>query len=92
MTLIIKAKQLITVIIVPCSWVNFARIDVIENLTSNLGFAVSLLSSITPAGKSINVTNKETVMPAIIIQPKVMTGRILHSKSEPKPAMVVSPA
>ncbi len=43
-------------------------------------------------GKSKNVRSKEILMPTLIIQPKLMTGKISHNIKEENPAMVVKVA
>ena len=51
-----------------------------------------LCITINPVGKSKKVTPRETIIPAIIIQPKVLTGSRSQSNSDPKPAIVVNAA
>ena len=77
---------------VPCASVNRPKNDVKEKLFAFMTCGASLPSNISPAGKSRNVTISETTIPALIIQPKVLTGRISQSSSEPNPAIVVSAA
>ena len=84
--------QLITSIMVPLTSVNLAKNDVNEKCEFRFACGVPLLISINTAGKSRNVNTSETVMPAIIIQPKVITGRISQNRSEPNPAIVVNAA
>ena len=92
MLFIIKMRQLPQSIRVPRASVNLAKTDVKEKRFAFSACGVSLPSNISPAGKSRNVTISETAIPALIIQPKVLTGRISHNSSEPNPAIVVRAA
>ena len=92
MALTIRVIQLITSIMTPWASVNLAKNDVNEKCEFRLACGVPFFISINRAGKSRNVITRERVIPALIIQPKVITGRISQSSSEPNPAIVVSAA
>ena len=77
---------------VPCAWVNAAKNDVSEKRDFFPGRKDSLLVSINTDGNRRKVITRDTLIPALIIHPKVITGRILQNSSEPKPAIVVSAA
>ena len=47
------------------------------------------MQNIKIIGNKMNVNNKDTIIPTLIIQPKLIIGRILLNTSEAKPAIVV---
>ena len=92
MALKTRVIPLITSINVPWDSVNPAKIFSIEICELPTTCGVPFFVSISTLGKRRKVTIMETIMPPVIIQPKVITGKMSQESSDPNPAIVVSAA
>ena len=91
-TLRINAATLIKRMLLPCRSVISANILVSAKRDSKEVFGIAFGICISSTGKIKNVKKRETPIPALIIQPKLITGKIPLKTSDANPTTVVRTA
>ena len=91
-TLSVNAHILMTSMVLPWRSVISAKIFVRANRDSKEVFGIIFGICISSTGKIRNVRNSETQIPALIIHPKFITGKIPLRTNDPNPTTVVSTA
>ena len=91
-TLIINAHILMTSMVFPCRSVISAKILVRANRDSNDVFGIIFGICMSSTGKIRNVRKSQTPIPALIIHPKFITGKIPLRTNDPNPTTVVRTA